>query len=314
MSESSSKGRFLSRRSTHVVTFLRLALIVVTSTVPLEQYFPGNWLYSEYLVSILVPHYQTLAHVREAQSIRHLVNGRFADAYKANQSIHLPPLLLASTSSLLQFRNPELVLALILLLIDIIISFMIESVGRTLLLSRPTQCTQREEQSQSELPEAIKPEHDNIFPISENSKSYFPIDSLPVIAAQIYYYSPITALSGGVYSCFQNLTAFFLMASLYEYLRPDGSYNLSVFLLAVVTYIEPHHCVFLVPMILWLSPDQYPSKRTSKATFILHFVVWSAGFQRLSYRLVGSENYLNVLEATYGSTWNTGGPNMSVQW
>jgi hypothetical protein len=281
---------------------------------PLKHNFPKNWVYSEFLVSVLVHPHLTLSHIREAQSIQNLVNGRFADAYKANQSIHLPPLLLASLQPLLNLKNPELVLSSILLLVDIVIAFMIDSLGQLLLLSKPTQCTEEEERSQSQLPEAIKPENDHIFPISKYSNAIYPIDSLPVIAAQIYFFSPITALSGSLYSCFQNLNPFFLMAALYEYCRPNGSYNLSSFFLAVASYIEPHHCVFLVPMILWLSPEQYPSKYSSKFMLLCSFLIWSASLQRLSYRLVGPSNYWGVLEATYGITWNTIGPNMSIQW
>jgi hypothetical protein len=312
MSES-SRGRFLSCRSTTVVTLLRLGLILLPHMLDLDHHFPEKWLYSDVLVSIIVNPHHTLSQIREAQSIQKLMNGKFADAYKANQIIHLPPLMLASMKPILQFHKTELLLALVLLLIDIMIAYMMEAVGRKLLLTKSTPCIVDEERSQSQLPDAIKPQNDHIFPISKESRALFPIDTLPLIAAQIYFWSPITSMSGGIYGCFQNIPVFFLIATLNEFLKPNGSYTFAAFLLAMASYIEPHYCVMLVPLILWLSPQQYPASASNKAMLIVSFGIWSASLQWLSYRLVAS-NYWEVLEAIYGCGWNTMGPNLSVQW
>lgn len=204
-------------------------------------------------------------------------------------------------------------MAFLLLLIDFMIAHMMEAVGRQLLLIRPTPCIEEEEHSQTQLPDAIKPQHDNIFPTTKKSNSLFPIDSLPLLAARIYFWSPITAMSGGIYGCFQNIPACLLVAALNEVVKPNSSYSLTAFLLAMAAYIEPHYSVMLVPLMLWQSKHQYHGSTANKVTMVASFVIWSASLQWLSYRLVGT-NYWQVIESAYGCGWNRISPNLSVQW
>ena len=300
--------------STLVVIILRLAILLLPHIFLLEDHFPEQWLYSGALTSVFVHPHQTLSHIREAQSIRQLIGGRFVDAYKANQTIRLPPLLLAAMEPIANCGNPELVLALLLLLADILMAYMIESLGRKLLLAKMTVQIENEERIQKEMPNEIRPPNISIFPITQDSESLLKVDSLPFFAARIYFWSPITAMSGGVYGCFQNLSALFLMAALHEFFRTNSSYTTSAFFLAIASYITPHYFVYLIPLLLWMEPHQYPSSSTSKKVLILSYGIWSACLQALSYSLVGPQHYWEVLEASYGSGWDGIGPNLSVQW
>eukprot|EP00980_Cylindrotheca_fusiformis_P023010 scaffold10054_cov140-Cylindrotheca_fusiformis.AAC.1 len=307
------KGSFLSSRSTHIVTGIRLCLILISHLLDLGKHFPEKWLYNDVLISLFVHPTYSLTQIREAQSIQNLVNGRFADAYKASQIIHIPPLMLAPMQSFLGFGLSELLLALCLLLIDFMMAYMIEAVGCQILLRESTQFAEDEERSQSQLPEAIKPPNGNAFPTTRESRALFPTDTLPILAANLYYWSPISAISGGVFCCFQNIPAFFFLASLNEFVKSNRSCTLTAFYLATASYIQPHYCVILVPFILWLSARQYATSTNNKAIMITAFGFSSASMQWLSYRLVGP-CYGNVLEASYGCGWNTISPNLSVQW
>jgi hypothetical protein len=321
MSKSNTtNGSFWRCPSTLLVTVLRLALIVLPHIVPLETVFPNSaWLYSPSLTFLLVKPHQTLSHVREARAIQQLVNGKFADAYAAlshPQWIRLPPLVLAALTPLLESDHPELYLSLILLFVDFLMAWMLEAIGRRILLSSnnpQTGTTDQEEEEQRQLPEAVRPPYDHIFPISPRSSttctadSMFSMESLPLLAAQLYYWSPITAVSGSLYHCFQNLAGLCLVASLYEGI--DGSYLLAAFYLACATYMEFYHVVFLVPLWLWQSPHH-----NQKQLLVIAFFVWFGCLQGLSYGLVGPSKFVNVLQATYGCGWTTMSPNLSVQW
>jgi hypothetical protein len=313
----SSKNVFSTSRSTHIVTILRLILILLPHVLPFDTLFPSHWLYSSSLTSILIRPHQTLSHVREALAIQKLSGGRFADAYNAYSNIRLPPLVLAAITPILELPNPELWLSLLLLVIDFLIAYMIEAIGRKVLLS-PNPNIDEEENEQSQLPEAIRPQNAHIFPIrrepcaESDPKPLLPMNSLPMLAAQLYYWSPMTAMPGGLYHCFQNLPAFFLLASLYESCRQNGSYSLSSFFLAVASYMEPHHVVFLVPLISLY--QQNASCTNVQVMMIVFFGIWSASLQGLSYSLVGPAKYWDVVSATYGCGWRNLSPSLSLQW
>lgn len=136
------------------------------------------------------------------------------------------------------------------------------------------------------------------------------MESLPSLAAQFYYWSPATALPGSVYSCFQALPAFFLVASLWEASRRGGSHFLSTFLLAVGSYLELHHLVFLLPLLAL----RLTQAKGTALPMVLSFLFWFACLHGLSYQLVGPTMFSKVLQATYGLGWRTIRPNLSVQW
>lgn len=309
-----SRGNFLESKSTKVVLILRCLIVLFTHFLTVETEVFQEWLHSDLLTSVLMKPNLSLSHVREARAIQRFADGRLSSAYTANHTIHLPPLVLALLDPLLDFPNPELFLAVTLLIVDLLIAYMMEVVGSKLLLSKRTQATIEEEQEQAKLPDAIKPLNDHIFPINLQSKPIIPIESLPLIAAKTYFWSPVCILSAGVYSCFQNIPAFLLMAALHDLLNEGGSNLLRALFLALASYIDPHYCVFLVPIILLQFEKQFESTTYKKALLVLYFLLWSTTLQWLSFRLVGQGVYWSVLEATYGCGWNTIGPSLSVQW
>jgi hypothetical protein len=321
---------FAASRSTAIATLLRLALFFFPLDTPV---LPNNWLYSPALVSLFVRPHQTLNHLREAISIQGLLSGKFVNAYQANQAIRVPPLVLAGFTPLVTLEHSELWWSLLLLMVDFGIAYLIEALGREILL-KPNSETDTEEEVQSQLPEAIRAPNAHIFPITQTpatptdekavTSPLIPMTALPSLAAQVYYWSPITALSGGIYLCFQNIACLFLVASLYLSCRvspqPGGSSSsssLTAFSLALASYLEPHYVVFLVPIWIWKSRQQQQESSLGSSSpwlVVALFVLWSACLQGLSFTLVGPANYWNVLQATYGMGWKQLTPNLSVLW
>jgi len=313
---------FWRRPSTLIATFIRLAVTVFThlpsSSSPLVlTSIPTSWLFSPSLTSLVIKHSFTLSHVREALAIQNLAPGhRFSDAYAAHPRIQIPPLLLAALTPLAQSDFAELYLALMCLVFDLVLASMIQSIGEMALFTNRVEAVDQETKEQEQLPEPIRPPQSHIFAIYPQSKKVEAVDplirmeSLPWLAARLYYWSPLTAISGSMYSCFQMLPGCFLVASLYEATRRGGSPFLSTFLLAGASYLELHHVVFLVPLIALPSI----SARGRTSLVVLSFAFWFACLQGLSYQLVGPTTFTKVLQATYGLGWRTIRPNLSVQW
>jgi len=245
--------------------------------------------------------------------------------------------------------------------------------------------TIEEEDLQRILPESIRPPYSHIFPIyrnrnqtktktnahctsgglpnkEEESKNLtqreedeepeplLSMASLPLLSAQLYYWSPFTALPACVYSCWQNIPTLFLLASVYESVcycdrrrrrrrrsssttsaaGNSGSLSMASFHLAAAAYLEPHHVIYVVPILFLSSVHRYDfahqskNKLTGNSTtssmvkpavfFVFCFVLWSLLLQGISYGLVGPSNYRKVLGTIYGNTWLTISPNLSLQW
>lgn len=200
--------------------------------------------------------------------------------------------------------------------------------------------------------------------------------SFPLLAAYVYYLSPITTLSSGFYyyytnCCFQNLPFCCLVSCLYYCIvrrttkdNDNDDYNanntdtdtdtnpsitLAAFYLALATYMEVYHIVYVFPMIvmIFISQEQQQQQqnrldRTDKKHqkdrkrikviifFIVSYCGWTYCLQWLSYNIVQSEmtspsssfastssfsNYYHtVISDTYGPSWNNIGPSLSVQW
>lgn len=321
MMPSYSQNSFLKSSSTWLVTFLRLAVILLSHSIfAVKTSIPGSWVYSPSLTSILIKPSLTLSHVREALAIQRLVTfgNQFSAAYVAHPRIQLPPLLLAALTPLAESKHAELLLALLCLILDFLIAMMLESIGRIALFTNRVELVDQEAKEQKQLPEAIRPQNRHVFAIykeeayndTKNESPLISMESLPLMAAHLYYWSPVTVLSGSVYSCFQSLPGFFLVASLYEGVRRGGSSLVSTFFLAVAAYLELHHIVFLLPL------AGLPLGKTSSRTILilLSFGFWFASLQGLSYLLVGPQLLGKVIQATYGLGWRTIQPNLSVQW
>lgn len=308
---------FWSRSSTILVTVIRLLIIILQSVLPFQLVFPNNWLFSPNLISVLVRPHQTLWHVREAAAIQHLLSGKFADAYRANQTIRLQPLLLAPLCNLIPLKNAEMSLGIILLVVDFLIAHFLDVLGRQILFgSNPN--IDEEERLQKQMPLVVRPPSAQIFPIkrkipqfatNKESQPLLPMSALPLLAAQLYYWSPVTAMAGGTFHCFQNLPFFFILGSLCLASRFRGPESLASFCLAVAAYIEPHNCVFLVPLALWISPSH-----AQRLAAVFFFLLWSAALQVISYSIVGPSQYMDVLQATYGFGWEALSPNLGMLW
>jgi hypothetical protein len=312
---------FATSLSTLVVTALRLLLILAPhchhKVFQISTSFPTDWIYSPSLISIFIKPCWTLDHVKEAHAIQQLLSGTFVNAYQANQSIRLPPLVLAALSPLLSLDTPELWLALILLLVDFGIAYLLEALGRQVLYGGNSAQLTKEEEIQRQLPKVIQPAFAHIFPIQRQSASdddeppLFRMASMPLLAAQLYYGCPITMLASGLYYCFQTIPCLLVLLGLHESSRPRASYSLACFWVALACYMELHNAVFLMPVLLWLAPT---ANTKQQVLVVMFFLTWSAGLQGLSFALVGPSNYWNVWEATYGVAWKTTSPNLSVDW
>jgi hypothetical protein len=324
----------------------------------------GKWLYNPSFLSILFRPRESLAYLKEARAIQTLSkSNKFSSLYLGNDSIRIPPLLLVLFSPLMETSNPGLWLSILLLLADFLISYLLEQIGIQLLLvksrsppddtiavgsqlPRPIE----EDDLQRKLPDTIRPQNEHIFPIyRSDSDSISTLEgslkqesnmrrpeplikmrNIPLLSAQIYYWSPFTFLPTGLFYCWQNIPSLFLVASVYESSchSSSGSLSMASFHLAVAAYMEPHHIVYLVPIIMMSYVNDFNQMSISSSSasknntttiksaifVIILFAVWSFCLQGITYSLVGSKNYWKVLGTVYGNTWLTSGPNLSLQW
>jgi len=211
-----------------------------------------------------------------------------------------------------ELNHAEWIIAILVLLVDLAIAGMIEAIGNVVLFTNHAEDVQRESREQQKLPEAIQAPNRHIFavdkqPLTSKDNPLISMESLPLLAAQFYYWSPVTILSSSVYSCFQTLPALFHLICWNEALSDDGSFLLSTFFLAMATYLELHHIVYLIPLMA------LPMFRGQRLFVLASFAFWFACLQGLSYQLVGN-NLLLVVKATYRMGWKTIRPSLSVQW
>jgi hypothetical protein len=343
---------FLTSASTYWVTLVRLGLIVLPCFVSSKSFM--ECFYNPSFLSVLIRPHESLPHLEEAHAIWALASNKssktFSRFYVANDSVRIPPLILAVFSPLeTTGSNSGLWFSLLLLLIDILISYLIEQIGIRLLgllsssqslddddnISSQPKRPSQEEDLQRRLPESGQPQHAHIFPIYETKRGQepsIPLRSLPLLSAQIYYWSPFTALPTSLYYCWQNIPSLFLVASVYESIRSSssgGSLSMSSLYLAVATYLEPYHIVYVVPIILLSSfnhhnifpsssaptPSTWDLKTVKPGVFVIVcFALWSLLLQGTTYSFVGPESYWRVVGAIYGDTWLTTSPNLSLQW
>ena len=105
----------------------------------------------------------------------------------------------------------------------------------------------------------------------DEDESWSPVlawSDMPFLAAQLYYYSPWTALASGLgstHQSFQNLWLFLLLQSLEEGCRHPSSPPLAAVWLALASYMEPHYVVFLIPLSLWVQRRAVDSSTPSSS-------------------------------------------------
>ena len=328
-------GRFLTNASTFWVTLVRFGLILIPQFSSSASFM--KWFYSPSFLSVLVRPHQSLSKIMEAHAVKALASDRsptdFSSFYNANNSVRIPPLALMYFSKLMDTPNFELWLSLFLPLVDILISYFLEQIGIGLLAlafssqsstdneaSSNTKDQKSTEESQQELLERVKPEFAHIFPIDSEKQTSQPLislKSLPLLSAQLYYFSPFTVLPSSLLYCWQNIAPLFLVASIYESIcssSSGGSLSISSFYLAIATYLEPQHVAFLAPITL-ISSFRSSEKTTKSTVFLVAtFFAWSLLLHGASCGLVGVDNYWRILGTVYGNTWLTTGPNLSLQW
>ena len=286
---------FLTSSSTYWVTLARLALILLqylshipssanTITATSSGWTTRNLFYNSSFLSVLIRPHESLPHLEEAHAIRALSKSNtISSFYLANDFVRIPPLVLVMLSPIMETSDSGLWLSILLLLVDFLISYMLEQIGRRLLvsssdnkLSQPR--LMEEDDLQKKSPDTIRPQYAHIFPIyrcnpercnsergvsfseeqqpkqESNNRELGPLismGSLPLLTAQLYYWSPFTVLPTGLFHCWQNIVSLFLVASIYESLHcsSSGSLSMASFYLSVAAYMEPHHVVYVIPIV-----------------------------------------------------------------
>ena len=224
------------------------------------------------VLSVLVRPSQTLVHLREARAVQNLVasSKSFGAAYLANDSIRIPPLLLAAFMQVLDTSNPELWISILSLVVDILITILLQQIGKNVLLKTSPRIS-AEEQKQRKLPKIIHPENADIFPVyqqtnGEATRSLISMDRIPLLMAQLYFFSPFTIFPSSLGHCWQNLPALFLLMSISQ--GAQSSLTISSFSLALAAYLEPFLAVFSIP-ILFLLASTEASKGSLTASSLL---------------------------------------------
>jgi len=98
-----------------------------------------------------------------------------------------------------------------------------------------------------------------------NSKPWFHWNDMPLLAAQLYFYSPWTILASSV-ECFQNIWFFFLLQSLNEATTKSSCTRIPLvaFWLACGTYMELQYVAYLIPTSLWIYQHQLPKTKNAQ--------------------------------------------------
>ena len=303
------KNCFWREPSTWLVTLIRVSILLGAQT-GFSPGFERSWWQSPSFTQILIRPSYSLSHVQEALAIRDLGGGSFIGAYAARR-IRLPPLLLATLMPLATTKYAEVYLSLLCLLMDLLLAAMLESIARIALFTNRSELVDQESHEQELLPAAIQPNQRHVFATSKGckgDKTLIPMESLPLLVAQVYFWSPVVILSGSAYSSFQGLPGFLAIASIAEALRRGGSLPLSTFFLAMACYLELYYVVFLLPLLT------FPIMTGRQSQLVFSYMFWFVCLHGLSYQLVGSKNLSKVIHATYGLGWNTIRPSLSVQW
>lgn len=312
-SASKSKAAPSKPLSAHPLTWVigLVRVILLIGIVPSDL---SLWLRGSNIRSIFQDPTFTLHHVQEASAVRGwFFQSSFSDSYRTG-NIHLPPFLLACFETILGVLMTsylqKLVLGLLVLLADLYIAVSIEAIGKILM-------TQSEGDWEAKLlphiPQVIQPPFKHIFAISsavdgEKEAPLFLWNDLPIVAALLYFASPVVILSSSIYGCFQNLsTLALLLAIQWAWTAPITQTALA---LAVASYLNVHIVVFAVPIALIL---QQRNQHISK--FVIWFLLFLFCLYGLDLLLVG-DLFVAMMKATafrsFRITRNP--PSLSVLW
>lgn len=301
--------------------------------------FLNNKDMAPFWTSTLIRPHETWDHVREAQALRHLMGDQFRDAYRGS-SVHVPPLVLAFCETILGLTPSQPLQSFVIgvgtHLMDLAIAITLLKLGNCVL--KELREYPWEEEMQLRVPESLRPPLTSVFPISEHAVTYtdelpprialeeekpgqstevnneeqsketiedrlppsFSWSGLPLLAAKLYYYCPITALASGLgstHQSFQNLWLFLLLQSLHQGCGSPRIVPLSAFCLAMASYSELHFVVYLIPISLWLKRQK--NSRSEVASKFLH--------QCLQQGVSFAVTYIVCLSSTLGVLFLLGG-------
>ncbi|GAX19859.1 phosphatidylinositol glycan, class U [Fistulifera solaris] len=304
MSERSEQTSFLRSPSTSCATVLR-CLCVFGLLLP-SEWLP--WIYSRAVQSTLIDDIFTLGHVLEALAIRQLVPPHsFASTYEGH-TIHLPPLLLAlfQPVSRLSESQQHTTVGLCLIVVDLLIAWTLERLGKFVVQQRKTEW---EDKLQEQVPEAIQPKLSHIFEVTKESNAVVNSATIPLLMAQLYYWSPITLLTSNVFVCYQNIPVLFSLIGLIN--ASQGSLIWGALSLVLASYINVHHALFVVPSVILIR-----ERRKSVVVFLISFLSLASAMQALSLYLVGTSEFLLIAYASHIWTFQFQGiePSLSTLW
>jgi hypothetical protein len=319
-----NSSRFSSSSAARTATLVRLLLLLLS----LFETDLSAWIKSPVLSSILVDPVFTFLHVREAISIRHLVDPirpSFQGAYAAPETIHLPPLLLAICEACIYYLPvseilQRLAVGLLLILTDFMVARCLETISQAAIY-RLDVVNSWEESLQEKIPTPLVAPLAHVFevqrPIQEKSvyedtePTLLASDDFPKLVSMIYYGSPVTMLTISC-GCFKSIQTLLLMQSISQACLSTGSVAFSALCLAAAAYTDIHCGVMLVPIGLIMS-------RKSKKDAQRLAVAWglfALALQGLSFLLVGSDRYSHVFRITHLNSFSLIGltPSLSTLW
>jgi K+-sensing histidine kinase KdpD len=134
---------------------------------------------------------------------------------------------------------------------------------------------------------------------------YFAWDQLPRYTARLYFVTATgIALLDPTKTTFQNLPIFFLTEAL---AAQAHSTVWSAFALAISSYLDLHHLLFLIPITLSAKTPYIP---------VALFAIFTLSLQWLSYLLVGNAYYWKVVQTTHLYSFHLVGmaPSLSILW
>lgn len=286
------------------ITVIRLALIF--------ELFPEEISSFLQLASVR----STVVRIRETPRFLHVASSfrdlfpTFSQAYHTSSSPPLP-LVWVAYLALEKGLSPipaywcRVLWRLCLLLVDFMIA---KTVERIALFIVKEDTRNREERLQAKMPAAIQPPRGHIFQITsarEDGEPLLQTADIPVLTAQLYYASPITFITTGLFDSFQNVWCLFLLWSIHEMMfnaKKVSSISLAALSLALATYGQPWYMSFVVPICI----SQPSVKRGS--VFVMLFLLCLLWLQVLSFLLVGTDVYwtwkpARALTPNLGPVW-----------
>ena len=289
----SSNGQFLKSRATKVVVLLRVCLLFGDALLPKEVL---NWIQDNKPLESLLVRYQ---YSRNSQS--------FLDEHYSQETNRMPLVKLFFGS------NNHLAVPICLLLVDLAIAVLLESIGTTINNKEHDDNDDEYITTMKHMDERIRPKYTNIFGFSEDDDTpLFPRSWLPLLSAQIYFYSPFTILASSMFFLSTNNLVFLAVLSAPVFIvSSENNQNipLATFALSVATYMEPYMMTLVVPV--WCMLRQ----RQQQYIFLAFFTSWLSSLHGLSYLLVGgdySQYFHDALFDTQLPLYTQ--PNIGVVW